>query len=84
MAASYPTEDSAAGVWGQNQSGLNANPSPRDVTLTLGLRVTVRATGAEGSHHATLPTHKTQCKTEATGRPDPAGNRAKELRKHRN
>ena len=65
--APSPTEDSAAGVWGRNQSGPHANPSPRDVTLTLGLRVTVRATGAEGSHHATLPTHKTQCNTEPQG-----------------
>jgi hypothetical protein len=53
--APSPTEDSAAGVWGRNQSGPHANPSPRDVTLTLGLRVTVRATGAEGSHRAALP-----------------------------
>ena len=71
-----PTEDSAAGVWGQNQSGLNANPSPRDVTLTLGLRVTVRATGAEGSHQ---PCCSTNTHNNAKRAPEPAGSHTKVL-----
>ena len=73
--APSPTEDSAAGVWGRNQSGPHANPSPRDVTLTLGLRVTVRATGAEGSHRAALPTPQ-QTQQRA---PEPAGSHTKVL-----